>query len=489
MTSGITYIGWIPNVAGRLSFSHIGASNFPTRCVWQNTGNAIGRRIAVAQKRRLADWLLPDFYFKVLYGFSATWRFVLVANSEADPTDQIARLKGEIFVLQESEWDRLFQTSNDELLTPKGVFEQITSNWARKRRNSRAKDELPGVLLQQLRSFSLFSFILCIRRSGVVGLKMNMSATGLAFADDYTDGERTPNSDDIAYIANQAFFFLKDISHIHRHHPPGTDTIVEVCEIDTRKTWAINTHYRIHRKVVEMRRSKSPKILYKTLGVLAYLSAMTKAVWPHTGAKGKPVAYNNAEIESSIKADLEVRKLDQTQRNIIKTALPVLCIAFINITGYDKDDFGGNIRYIINNYSHTHPRQLLAVGLSFLLTVPFYYGIVEVHDLPFVIRLKRILVASNQTIHGVIWIVISLCAFGIALAELMLAHFAALPTAFLLRSHLRIWSWLAALLPMMIVCFLSYFMPFWATRRDLTHAVATALSTRFQRAKHGNEFP
>lgn len=479
MSRGAVFVGWIPNVAGRLSFSHIGASGYPTRCLRQNTGNQFGRRLVVSQRRRLADWLLPDWYFRLTYGYSAQWQFVLIASSRRDPSDQIGRLEGEVLVFEHPEWDA-FVDAPGGAYTPKEVFGKSLIPWASEAPGSNAVDLLPDSALDLIRPCALFSFHVGIRRSGIAWLRLKSTATDVTFAEDYDSPEHAPKSDDIKYIANQVFFFLKDVSHSHRHHPPGNDTITELGELDYRRTWAIDTHYRIHRKVVEMRRSKEPKTLYKALGVLAYLSALGKAVrHGEIPRRRSPLSYNNSEIESSLKAEIEVRRWDQTQRNIIKTALPALSIALIALTGYDDNTIGGFIRSHVNAYFQSHHGQIAMMMGFLILTVPFYYGVADFWSLPFVLRAKRVLVSSSQRAHGLFWVMAGLLAMLIGVGELGLAWLMHFWWASFLRAHPRLWSWIAAVGIGLSTFAVALVMPFWATRRDLTDAVARRLAKRF----------
>lgn len=477
------YIGWIPNVAGRLSFSHIGASDFPARCERENTGNSLGRRIVATQRRRLSDWLLPNWYFQFLYGFSADWRFVLVGGTAADPADQIARLEGEIFAIEAQDWDKLV---HDEILgetfSLRERFQKELTAWARLERPSPHADLIPEQPTELLRAYSLFTFRFGLRRSGILWLTLNSLASDLTFAEDYEAEEHRPSESDVRYLANQAFFFLKDISHTHRHHPPGSDTITEVGRIDRRGTWAIDTHYRIHRKVVEMRRSRDPKVLYQASGMLAYLSAMGKAV-TRSGFHGRrsPIAYNNAEIESSIKASLEVMKWRQTQKNIIKTALPALGLSALALSGYDDGTFGGTIRDVLNSFFRDHPKQAIASLAMLLLYVPFYYGILDFYSLPPILRAKRILVSLSIKSHAAFWLIGGVCLFGVAFAELALASIIAMDWAAPLRAHVRPLSWAVALGSVAVSALFVFLLPFWATRKDLWRALSESIQARIVR--------
>jgi hypothetical protein len=330
----------------------------------------------------------------------------------------------------------------------------------------------------------LVTFNIGLRRTGIVWVSPNYAASDIAFSEEYDSPEHPPSDDDIRYLANQVFFFLKDISHVHRHHPPGSDTITEVARLDARKTWAIDTHYRMHRKIVEMRRSKDPKALYKTTGLLAYLSAFSKAIPSEWGRRGRgPLTYNNVEIEASIRSSIEVIKWDQTQKNIIKTALPALLLAAIAVAGYDYGSFGGDVRSFVNEFFSHHPGQAMAILIGLSFSLPFYYGVADFWSLPPILRAKRILVSATKPVHAAFWLGGAALFFGVAFGELALAWLMHFQWAVPIRSHPRTYSWVFAIGVISVEFLVMLLLPFWATRRDLSDVVARGMGHLFRHNK------
>lgn len=207
MTRSELYVGWIPNVAGRLSFSHIGASKFPRKCERENTGNHLGRRVAVAQSRPLGDWLLPNWYFKLLYKYSADWVFILVGTTHSNPFDQIARIEGEIYVMERCDWETYFEAEDGKTYSPKEIFLNDIRCWASLPRESFADDPFPEDIAELLRPHAMFVWRVGIRRTGISWLSLKAAACDVAFSDEYSGVERAPNQDDMRYVANQVFFF------------------------------------------------------------------------------------------------------------------------------------------------------------------------------------------------------------------------------------------------------------------------------------------
>lgn len=399
---GNTFIGWIPNVAGRLSFSHIGSTNFPTRCLKNNQGNGFGRRLAVAQRRKLNDWLLPDWYFKFLYGFSSDWIFVFIGESCPDRFDQIARMQGELFVIEKCTWELI--ADHDGYVSLKDYFVGEFFPWVKERISELPSGRIPEKSAQHIREHSLFSYIVKIRRSGVLWMLPNHIASDIHFSEGYIQSEQPPSGNDVAYVANQAFFFLKDISHKHQHHHQSSDTITELGRLDKRHSWIAQTHYRIHRKIIELRRSSNPRKLYNASGILAYLNALKSAVNFTAVTKHRgPLTYNHAEIEQSLKSSLEVMKWKQAQLNIIKTALPALSLAALGVMGYEEGSPGKTFRDVmISMVGDSSTRWVTVIALA-AIAAPFYYGVWRVSELPIVVNAKRILVNIPKQAQSLTW--------------------------------------------------------------------------------------
>ena len=103
------YVGWVPNVAGRLSFSHLGNTRNPGACSRINDGDSTGRLLICYQYRRYSDTLLRPAYLQYVYGQRANIAFVLCAESAAneDGSDVQGVMKGRLYLIDETAPDRL----------------------------------------------------------------------------------------------------------------------------------------------------------------------------------------------------------------------------------------------------------------------------------------------------------------------------------------------------------------------------------------------
>lgn len=233
-----------------------------------------------------------------------------------------------------------------------------------------------------------------------------------------------------------------------------------------------------------MRRSTDPEAFYGASGMLAYLSSLRKAVTTRAQkdqSRG-PLSYNNAEIEASIKAETEVMRWRQTQKNITKTALPALALALIGLTGYDPGTLGGTLRAAAKTFYGAH--QLYPAGLLALMAfvAPFYYQIWHIHRTAPIVHAKRILVTRAVAAHGIFWLMVAAFMFSTAALLLGLSAVLTQPWAWWGRQHGQELSWLLVVGAAALSLLLIYALPFWPTRHDARRSLAhwwTGLRSRF----------
>ncbi len=125
-------------------------------------------------------------------------------------------------------------------------------------------------------------------------------------------GERNADSTLLeTLIANQFFYFLKDVSHVHQHHDPKQDAITEVTEIDTsnKHQWIAETQRSLYREVIRYKRFRNEKSLFRAAGILAYAKSFERC-----HAKDLPMAekFNTDELEKSLSVSREeLQHVDQ----------------------------------------------------------------------------------------------------------------------------------------------------------------------------------
>jgi hypothetical protein len=221
--------------------------------------------------------------------------------------------------------------------------------------------------------------------------------------------------------------------------------------------------------------------------MLAYLSSFRKSAevgWdkksPH--ARRSALTYNNEEIENSIKSSVEVLKWDQTQKNIIKTALPILALSFIALSGYENGSIGHIVREFINDIFSRHPKQTLGIIFLILCIAPLYYGVWDLYSLPPILRAKRVLASASVSGQAAFWFCGAAFLFIVAASLLALASVMAQPWAAFIRDHPRPYSWALVALSVALSIGTIYLIPFWTTRKDAAAAVRRRVRRTWRRA-------
>ena len=403
------YVGWVPNVAGRLSFSHLGNTRNPGACSRINDGDSTGRLLICYQYRRSSDTLLRPAYLQYVYGQRANIAFVLCAESAAneDGSDVQGVMKGRLYLIDETAPDRL-------PFRPWAVVEEqwseLRKTHAQPARHPAARQALLKELDEAFAPKAFGSFAVSLHRDGVLELEPDENVCALSAA-----GFNGPHGDDITgYIANQAYFFIKDIAHTHRHHPASADSITTASP-SPPQDWAANTLFGLHRKVVDLRRTGKAPRLFNALGVLAYISSFSAIAEVRVGKKPH-LTYNTKQIEDAIKAHLEAAKWRQVQWNIIKTALPALLIALMNFGGES-----GISKAASHWVTALFPNDFFGWALAslFVVATSLYYQVIDPWMIPGSQRAKRIFAALDRQKQAIVWLLIACLPVFLGLLDLI----------------------------------------------------------------------
>lgn len=410
-----SYIGWIPNVAGRLSFSHIGQTRHPSSCRTLNEDDSVRRLVICVQDRALSDALVSGAYFKFVYGFDPKWTFALVGYSEPDGRDKRAKLSGKIYIFNRTRWMNAVgsQRSGEDLI------EQLMDAASSVIDEPGSIDTLIAgplaIIEEQLRSSAVYVCDCKLDRNGIAKLSEEARAEGLIFTPAVTQPARSLDQSAQRYFCNQAYFFLKDISHNHRHHHAKADTITAAYVDDEERSWVRETQYGIHRRVVKIRRSKSPQSLYDALGLMAYMKSFKAVVeeLPRDAGKQYVEQYNLDETEDSIKATAEGRKWDRVQKNLILTAFPALLLGIAALLKTPvpgaEDSIFDSVRIWLSVIYPNNIKGVLAI-LATAILMPFVYGAVDITRLEVVQTAKRLAAVWPPRRQNTVW---QICAYGV----------------------------------------------------------------------------
>lgn len=181
------------------------------------------------------------------------------------------------------------------------------------------------------------------------------------------------------WIADQAYFFLRDLSHHHQHHDRKIDTILILQPLSLGPIlWRQRIVFSLHFHIISARRAKSSVGLIQAAGILAYCNAFLgicrKSLASDEDAS-KLAVFNEEALRQSLDAGAEELKLRlQLQANeaaritnfrIMTLAIlaPVLALIGVAI----QPNVGDPVKYPILNgvagFISAHFVELLALCL------------------------------------------------------------------------------------------------------------------------------
>jgi hypothetical protein len=432
--------GWIPNVAGRLSFKHIGDTRFPSPCTTLNFPDQQGYAMVIAQQRTTEDQLVAPWFYEYCTGFDLSPTFVFVGVSQPEGTDKTGKLVGKVFVFFSKIWKKPPpKTDQSEVKrSPKQVIGDLVRQIAREPddyeiRGSKLRQHI-DIIKGELLLSNAFVVDVCVFRSGLVELEPGSLGDKLLVKD--SSGSKVCLSESpkmIRFYCDQAFFFLKDIAHKHRFHAPRADNIVNLSDADTDAEWAKNIHYKLHRKVVSLRRDHDPLSLMSALGVLTYLKAFERILiaekagprdlFETSTSKDGLLSINNynyAEMADSIKASLEGAKWRRIQLNILVVAFPTLLFYLVSASGKDsaiQKSVGDVISGMISSFE-----AALIFFISLFVFSLWMYGVFRLRNFRVVNNIKRIHLALSPKKRGFLDVIIAF-VFLITLGISLLVYF------------------------------------------------------------------
>ena len=260
------YAGWIPSVNGRLSFRHIGESRHPCETLYANVTTEHKRYILGFQQRRLSDQffqLITHWIFEVEDRF---W-FVICATTDGAP-DRANQIQGTVHIYKSKvDWRTkanksvgasIVSLNDSRLAIDDGRDQKIENTFAAAGRTLEITSDIE------------LEFILW--RTGEIYFSRPL------FSDsDLEDGSiayATKLKQDFPkWIADQAYFFIRDISHRHQHHASDSDTILILQDHEDDVEWRSNVLYSLHHFIIRAKRFADTRSLYQCIGVLAYANS------------------------------------------------------------------------------------------------------------------------------------------------------------------------------------------------------------------------
>ncbi|EAP78236.1 hypothetical protein ISM_08065 [Roseovarius nubinhibens ISM] len=194
--------------------------------------------------------------------------------------------------------------------------------------------------------------------------------------------------------ASQVFFFLRDVTHSHKHHSPSSDTILDVTPLsEGPQAWKRETLYSLYRWVIHRKRDQSLAELVNCKGVLSYAKAFeeihcdqrsatlrsyvsTKRALPKRRPFAKLPTYNHQTTMDSVNASIEAQR-DRLLRpsfssTFFSKGLPCFA-ALISIVSplylqVSDEHFGGQQMAVTRVAQWLTANILVVVGGAFLVS-------------------------------------------------------------------------------------------------------------------------
>lgn len=320
-----SYAGWIPNIRSHLSFSLIGAAR-DARSFTQHCADTRSRIVLVLQNRVINDYPLPAFIAKRLFpdiegrwfmdAETASTKLPVRKNGALDvETDRQGLLQGTVRFLPLQEDDdahaRMVRemAKGAELLTGGRLLPDCDA--VRDLRDSAAR--LIGAAGRSI----LYEFALM--RTGECRLWYSSEVEGWTLQ----DHDR---------LAEQAYYFIKDMVHDHTHHDPTSDQITPLIYFDPASVeeghedevkWRRETMWALSREVERLNRGGNLVDQHRALGIIAYAEEFQAALMSHvrdpSAANGfrENTTVHDFEfnrLKASIKAQIDVKSANLSQR-------------------------------------------------------------------------------------------------------------------------------------------------------------------------------
>lgn len=285
-----SYAGWVPNIGSHLSFSLMGTgqgSNVFQFTDHEKTHNV--RRISILQHRVTDDFLIPQFIAKHLKSQKKfSQHFLLTAETCPIYTS----IPKENATIEISGKDILSLDEQGALLGKVFIFPLINKKDA-KRDQKWFLEELKFAILQKQADF-LFVDIeryikwrapyacflkFCLFRTGEIRLWFDPETSFPGF-----------DKQTYTYIANQAYLFIKDMTHRHIHHDGASDQITPLIKVSADKSWVYPENEAKWRREIlwSLAREAERQSCYETLakqreslGILSFADAYQKSILPY----------------------------------------------------------------------------------------------------------------------------------------------------------------------------------------------------------------
>lgn len=263
-----TLVGWIPTILGRLSWTKIGALDQRGKTIRIPRGE--NNYFVVCQTRRVADGIFP----RLRSGFRAFWAFLSGMFSTVER--EFVGYKFNFYLVVERAADGSTLTGWIACVTAehdpfRAEFRAATHSAAT---SANFPELLHKTLQERVRAHNekvRHDFALRFRSRSVRLMRVVIERDGITRVTRSDEPEVTHEEGE--RVAQQSFYFMKDVSHIHQHHSESSECqfLLHAESSPTDKKWADEILKDLQRAVITARRSRNNlQDLYDSIGISNY---------------------------------------------------------------------------------------------------------------------------------------------------------------------------------------------------------------------------
>ena len=409
----LSYAGWVPNVGSHLSFSLMGSrtgTDVQRFSIRQKLSSKSVRSVCALQRRTVDDFLVPPWMILPFRRDIAQDWLLIGKTDEIDvaigikPTAVSLREISQLVYRRSANLPRKQVTvAPDE----QGVligriyvvpYERHAS--ARERQN-----EMLGHIRRKLTRAARY-----IGDDSVIGdieqevVKASPGRIRVDFALMRTGevriwfGEERAGLDEHAhdYVARQAYFFIKDMTHRHFHHHPAEDQITPLVRFDGKDctsrreseiAWRRETLWSLARYAEKRMGSERLNELREAVGMLAYADAFQKTLLDHIRDPDDPLkfvpnsevyGYDFAHIRESTRVRIDQTNARRTVTGQLLAAMFAGGIASMSLLSslvsttnarHANDRIPISISHDVLRWGAEHPVSTIVISAILLFTI------------------------------------------------------------------------------------------------------------------------
>lgn len=238
------YFGWVPTVTGNLSFSIIGTGRNPKKLLKNYQTDSDKKFTIAALVRNTSD--------RVGFKSGRIKKYVFIYFAISFLSEKHFYNHGMVFIIPWQEYWRY------RYLTEPLRGNNTTNNCIRKNFET---------TFRALQTKHAKRHVVCVRTTLDRKGQLTIDSSENGFQE---DAEGT--------VANQVYYFIRDIAHTHQHHEPSSDTILKAYPDENLRNhgnsnWKRETLYALHKFIIQQKRGRRYESLVRCQGVLAYAKA------------------------------------------------------------------------------------------------------------------------------------------------------------------------------------------------------------------------